>query len=154
MEYKFLMKWLMKLVRIWKFGHRIGRRDFIITASLQEGYELEGRLHTVDEAIAYIHEWQRNRLESEKIIVTGTVTMAHCVYSYQRDGEVIHKSEPTILFAGDTHPSRHAESDDEKIENVLLDLAHHLASRLNQTRVYVSWCDKTLVLEQTGGGLP
>src|ERR1700723_962999 len=77
------------------------RRDFRISVGLREGWDAEGRVFDVSEAVRTARAWMRRRVEAGEPALSGTFTRAEVTYAWPReDGTVGWDREPGRLFTG------------------------------------------------------
>lgn len=70
------------------------------------------------------------------------------LYTRRSDGELL--EEPVAIFEGEVNPLNFAtESTEVKYIMSLWSLADALADALNQTRIYIKFKQRTIVLERT-----
>src|ERR1700761_889809 len=140
-------------------GSRGPRRDFRISVGLREGWDAEGRVFDVSEAVRTARAWMKRRVEARLPALSGMFTRAEVTYAWPRpDGSVGSDREPVALFTGEAVHAYLGHLSDETIEQMLNELSVELGAALGQERIYVAFADKTWILdagERTGteGGL-
>ena len=78
------------------------RRDFRISVGLREGWDAEGRVFDVSEAVRTARAWMRRRVEAGRPALSGMFTRAEVTYAWPReDGTVGSDREPVALFTGE-----------------------------------------------------
>ena len=78
------------------------RRDFRISVGLREGWDAEGRVFDVSEAVRTARAWMRRRVEAGEPALSGMFTRAEVTYAWPRDdGSVGSDREPVALFTGE-----------------------------------------------------
>ena len=78
------------------------RRDFRISVGLREGWDAEGRVFDVSEAVRTARAWMRRRVEAGQPALSGMFTRAEVTYAWPReDGTVGSDREPVALFTGE-----------------------------------------------------
>jgi hypothetical protein len=78
------------------------RRDFRISVGLREGWDPEGRVFDVSEAVRTARAWMRRRVEAGEPTLSGMFTRAEVTYAWPRDdGTVGSDREPVALFTGE-----------------------------------------------------
>jgi hypothetical protein len=65
------------------------RRDFRISVGLREGWNAEGRVFDVSEAVRTARAWMKRRVEAGQPALSGMFTRAEVTYAWPRpDGTV------------------------------------------------------------------
>ena len=65
------------------------RRDFRISVGLREGWDAEGRVFDVSEAVRTARAWMKRRVEAGQPALSGMFTRAEVTYAWPRpDGTV------------------------------------------------------------------
>jgi len=127
------------------------RRDFRITIGLREGWDEEGRVFDVSEAVRTARGWMKRRLEKELPALSGMFTRAEVTYAWPReDGTVGSDREPVALFTGEAVHAYLGHLADAEIEAMLNELAIELGAALGQERIYVAFRDRTWILDAGG----
>jgi hypothetical protein len=65
-------------------GSRGPRRDFRITVGLREGWDAEGRVYDVSEAVRTARAWMSRRVGAHKPALSGMFTRAEVTYAWPR----------------------------------------------------------------------
>jgi hypothetical protein len=124
------------------------RRDFRITVGLREGWDPEGRVFDVSEAVRTARAWMKRRTEARLPALSGMFTRAEVTYAWPRpDGTAGSDREPVAIFTGEAVHAYLGHLPDEVIEAMLNELAIELAVALGQERIYVAFCDRTWILD-------
>ena len=124
------------------------RRDFRITVGLREGWDPEGRVYDVSEAVRTARAWMRRRAEAKEPALSGMFTRAEVTYAWIRpDGSVGSDREPVAIFTGEAVHAYLGNLSDEDIEAMLNELAAELGAALGQERLYVAFCNRTWILD-------
>ena len=130
------------------------RRDFRITIGLREGWDPEGRVFDISEAVRTARGWMKRRLEAKLPALSGMFTRAEVTYAWPReDGTVGSDREPVALFTGEAVHAYLGHLADAEIETMLNELAVELGAALGQERIYVAFRDRTWILD-AGGRAP
>ena len=119
------------------------RRSFAITAGLREGYTGGALVHDLSEAVAVVHQWMRVRAIVGLPFLTGSFTQEVLVYTWKGATEGNDMPEPAAIFHGKVYNS---DLPDERVIQMLTELASHLGRTLRQTRVYVTYHDWAWVM--------
>ena len=107
------------------------RRDFRISVGLQEGWDAEGRVFDVSEAVRTARGWMRRRVEAGEPALLGMLTRAEVTYAWPReDGTVGSDREPVALFTGEAVHAYLGHLPDAAIEAMLNELAAELGAAL------------------------
>ncbi len=123
------------------------RRDFRITVGLREGWDAEGRVFDVSEAVGAARRWMRRRLEAGQPALSGMAARAEVTYAWRRDdGSVGSDREPVAIFTGEAVHAYLGDLPDAEIEAMLNELAIELGRALGQERIYVAFCGRTWIL--------
>ncbi len=123
------------------------RRDFRITVGLREGWDSDGRVYDVSEAVRTARGWMRRRVEAGKPALSGMFARAEVTYAWPKgDGTVGSDREPVAIFTGEAVHAYLGELPDEEIEAMLNELAIELGQALGQERIYVAFCGQTWIL--------
>ncbi len=123
------------------------RRDFRITVGLREGWDPEGRVFDISEAVRTAHGWMRRRVEAGKPALSGMFTRAEVTYAWPKpDGSVGSDREPVAIFTGEAVHAYLGHLPDAEIEAMLNELAAELGAALGQERLYVAFCGRTWIL--------
>ena len=78
------------------------RRDFRISVGLREGWDADGRVFDVSEAVRTARAWMKRRVEAGQPALSGMFTRAEVTYAWPRpDGTVGSDREPVALFTGE-----------------------------------------------------
>ena len=124
------------------------RGDFRITVGLREGWEPEGRVYDVSEAVRSARAWMRRRVEAGQPALSGMFTRGEVTYAWPKDdGAVGSDREPVAIFTGEAVHAYLGGLPDAQIEAMLNELAGELGAALGQERLYVAFCDKTWILD-------
>jgi hypothetical protein len=129
-------------------GSQGPRRDFRISVGLREGWDPEGRVFDVSEAVRTARAWMKRRVEAGQPALSGMFTRAEVTYAWPRaDGTVGSDREPVALFTGEAVHAYLGQLPDEAIEAMLNELAVALGAALGQERIYVAFADRTWILD-------
>jgi len=124
------------------------RRDFRISVGLREGWDAEGRVFDVSEAVRTARAWMKRRVEAGQPALSGMFTRAEVTYAWPRpDGTVGSDREPVALFTGEAVHAYLGHLSDEAIEAMLNELSIELGTALGQERIYVAFADRTWILD-------
>jgi hypothetical protein len=124
------------------------RRDFRISVGLREGWDAEGRVFDVSEAVRTARAWMKRRVEAGQPALSGMFTRAEVTYAWPRpDGTVGSDREPVALFTGEAVHAYLGHLADETIEAMLNELSIELGAALGQERIYVAFADRTWILD-------
>jgi hypothetical protein len=124
------------------------RRDFRISVGLREGWDAEGRVFDVSEAVRTARAWMRRRVEAGEPALPGMFTRAEVTYAWPReDGTVGSDREPVAQFTGEAVHAYLGHLPDAAIEAMLNELAAELGAALGQERIYVAFGDRTWILD-------
>jgi hypothetical protein len=124
------------------------RRDFRITVGLREGWDAEGRVFDISEAVRTAHAWMRRRVSAGLPALSGMFTRAEVTYAWPReDGTVGSDREPVAVFTGEAVHAYLGHLSDQDVEDMLNELAIELGAALGQERLYVSFCEQTWILD-------
>ncbi len=124
------------------------RRDFRITVGLREGWDPEGRVYDVSEAVRTARRWMQKRVEAKLPALSGMFTRAEVTYAWVKDdGSAASDREPVAIFTGEAVHAYLGHLPDAEIEAMLNELAGELGAALGQERLYVSFCDRTWILD-------
>jgi hypothetical protein len=128
------------------------RRDFRITVGLREGWDDEGRVYDVSEAVRTARAWMTGRVAKGLPALSGMFTRAEVTYAWPRpDGTAGSDREPVAIFIGEAVHTYLGHLPDEEIEALLNELAAELGAALGQERMYVSFRDRTWILDAGRG---
>ncbi len=129
-------------------GSQGPRRDFRISVGLREGWDPDGRVFDVSEAVRTARAWMKRRVEASQPALSGMFTRAEVTYAWPRpDGTVGSDREPVALFAGEAVHAYLGHLPDSAIETMLNELAIELGAALGQERIYVAFADRTWILD-------
>ena len=129
-------------------GSRGPRRDFRISVGLREGWDPEGRVFDVSEAVRTARAWMKHRVEAGQPALSGMFTRAEVTYAWPRpDGTVGSDREPVAEFTGEAVHAYLGHLPDADIEAMLNELAAALGAALGQERIYVAFSDRTWILD-------
>lgn len=124
------------------------RRDFRITVGLREGWDQEGRVYDVSEAVRTARRWMQRRVEAKLPALSGMFARAEVTYAWVKDdGSAASDREPVAIFTGEAVHAYLGHLPDAEIEAMLNELAGELGAALGQERLYVSFCGKTWILD-------
>ena len=129
-------------------GSQGPRRDFRISVGLREGWDPEGRVFDISEAVRTARAWMKRRVEAGEPALSGMFTRAEVTYAWPRDeGGVGSDREPVALFTGEAVHAYLGHLDDSAVEAMLNELAVELGAALGQERIYLAFADKTWILD-------
>lgn len=129
------------------------RRDFRISVGLREGWDEEGRVFDVSEAVRTARAWMKGRVVAGQPALSGMFFRAEVTYAWPRpDGSVGSDREPVALFTGEAVHAYLGHLPDGEVEAMLNELATRLGAALGQERIYVAFADKTWILDAEGRG--
>ena len=129
-------------------GSRGPRRDFRITVGLREGWDVEGRVYDVSEAVRTARAWMSRRVGVGMPALSGMFTRAEVTYAWPRpDGTAGSDREPVAVFTGEAVHAYLGHLPDPDIEAMLNELAVELGAALGQERLYVAFSDRTWILD-------
>jgi hypothetical protein len=129
-------------------GSRGPRRNFQLTVGLREGWDAEGRVYDVSEAVRTAHAWMRRRVEASLPALSGMFTRGEVTYAWPKpDGSVGSGREPVAIFSGEAVPAYLGHLADTEIEAMLNELASELGAALGQERLYVSFHGRAWILD-------
>jgi len=129
-------------------GSRGPRRDFRISVGLREGWDADGRVFDVSEAVRTARAWMKRRLEAGQPALSGMFTRAEVTYAWPcPDGTVGSDREPVAQFTGEAVHAYLGHLPDEKIEAMLNELSTELGAALGQERIYVAFAERTWILD-------
>lgn len=129
-------------------GSRGPRRDFRITVGLREGWDVEGRVYDVSEAVRTARAWMSRRVGAGRPALSGMFTRAEVTYAWPRpDGTAGSDREPVAVFTGEAVHAYLGHLPDPDIEAMLNELAVELGAALGQERLYVAFSDRTWILD-------
>ena len=124
------------------------RREFRITVGLREGWDAEGRVFDVSEAVRTARAWMTRRVGSGLPALSGMFTRGEVTYAWPRpDGSAGSDREPVAIFSGEAVHAYLGHLADSAIEDMLNELAMEMGAALGQERMYVSLCDRTWILD-------
>ena len=127
------------------------RRDFRISVGLREGWDAEGRVYDVSEAVRTARAWMGRRVGANLPALSGMFSRAEVTYAWPRgDGSVGSDREPVALFTGEAVHAYLGQLPDVAIEAMLNELAIELGAALGQERLYVAFCNRTWILDAGG----
>jgi xanthine dehydrogenase molybdopterin-binding subunit B len=124
------------------------RHDFRISVGLRKGWDAEGRVFDVSEAVGTACVWMKRRVEAGRPAPSGMFTRAEVTYAWPRaDGTVGSDRELVALFTGKAVHAYLGHLSDAAIEEMLNELATELGAALGQERIYVAFADRTWILD-------
>lgn len=129
-------------------GSRGCRRDFRITVGLREGWDDEGRVYDISEAVRTARAWMSRRVGSGLPALSGMFTRAEVTYAWPRpDGSAGSGREPVAVFTGEAVHAYLGHLPDLEIEAMLNELAIELGAALGQERLYIAFRGETWILD-------
>ncbi len=88
------------------------------------------------------------RVEAGLPALSGMFTRGEVTYAWRRsDGTVGSDREPVAIFAGEAVHAYLGQLPDAAVEAMLNELAAELGSALGQERIYLSFCDRTWIID-------
>ena len=127
------------------------RRDFRISVGLREGWDEDGRVFDVSEAVRTARAWMKRRVAAGEPALSGMFARAEVTYAWPRaDGTAGSDREPVALFAGEAVHAYLGQLSDADVEAMLNELARELGAALGQERIYVAFAEKTWILDAEG----
>lgn len=137
-----------------KYNHVSGslgtRRSFCITLGLRKGYEANAVTYDADTVVQVAMDWMHRRAEAKQPFVTGTVTNGTVVYAWPEGSG----NEPVAQFSGEVNPLYNGTLTNDEAKVLLNELAAELGTALEQTRVYVAYCDETWIIQAEASFTP
>ncbi len=126
------------------------RRSFQITIGLMEGYNT-GVVHTYQEVLDLINIWMRNRMRSgSSCITSGTLINGTMLYTWNSEATgIVTNQENVVMFVGEVNSIHNPGLSDDDAVVALKDLATFLGGVLKQTRMYIMFKKRIIVLENT-----
>ncbi|HUI22284.1 MAG TPA: hypothetical protein VLZ74_14725 [Methylocella sp.] len=129
-------------------GSQGPRRDFRITVGLREGWDAEGRVYDVSEAVRTARAWMKRRVSAGLPALSGMFARAEVTYAWPLpDGSAGSDREPVAVFTGEAVHAYLGDLPDDAIEAMLNELAGELGAALGQERIYVAFCNRTWILD-------
>jgi len=136
-------------------GSRGERRSFAVTVGLAEGYGPTAKTHTLEEVVSLVETYLKNKAASGESYLTGTITTGAVVYAWpEGPGKAGSGHEPNAIYSGEVSSLYNKDLGDDKVAEILNDLASELGSALGQTRIYVVYRDETWVLQREDTATP
>jgi len=131
------------------------RRPFQIVIGLMEGYG-SNIVHTVEDVKKIIKDWMAETLVSQPMTISGgTLIPGTTVYGWNSTSTgVATNEEETVLFVGEINPLYCSDMSNMQAIELLKSLATTLGDKLNQTRMYVSYCDEIRIYQNDGQSHP
>ena len=127
------------------------RRDFRISVGLREGWDEEGRVFDVSEAVRTARAGMKRRVAAGPPALSGMFARAEVTYAWPRpDGTAGSDREPVALFSGEAVHAYLGHLPDADVEAMLNELARELGAALGQERIYVAFADRTWILDAEG----
>lgn len=131
-------------MKAYKIAARGKARHFTINGGLQEGYGPTGKLHTMEEVSQAHHDWQSERRQPFGVLISQSDPS----YGWPTDDGAIYSAvEPGWKVEGGINVFYDAHLTDEGALERVLSLAEFLATRLGQTRVYVSFMGEDIIIQ-------
>ena len=129
-------------------GSRGPRRDFRIAIGLREGWDEDGRVYDVSEAVKTARAWMKRRVEAGMPALSGMFTRGEVTYAWREpDGPARSDREPVAIFTGEAVHAYLGHLSDNEIEAMLNELAVEIGAKLAQERLYISFCERTWILD-------
>lgn len=119
---------------------------------LSVGFGASETVHTLDEAVVCAGDWMLSRARAGLPFLTGTFSIQRLVYAYPSGHTWVGGSEDSVLFTG--APALYNASQAADSEELLIDLASHVADRLGQIRFIVFVGGVAKVFARDGAELP
>src|SRR5271166_2629580 len=110
------------------------RRDFRITVGVLEGWDPEGWVFDVSEAVRTARAWMRRRVAAGRPALSGMFNRAEVTYAWP-DGSVGSDREPVAIFTGEAVHAYLGHLPDHDVEAMLNELAAELGAALGQERL-------------------
>ena len=129
-------------------GSRGPRRDFRISVGLREGWDAEGRVFDVSEAVRTARAWMKRRVEAGLPALSGMFTRAEVTYAWPRpDGPSV-GPRAGRLFTGEAVHAYLGHLPDAAIEAMLNELATELGVRArSQSASMSAFAEQTWILD-------
>lgn len=124
------------------------QKKFEVTFGLQQGYTAEGKTFSIEQARGFVKEWMELRIKNQQPFLTGMLDSMHLVYPV-RNGETGKRviEEPGAIYFGSLSPNYDKGRSDEEVVLTLNSLARHLGEKMQQKRVYMSFCGKQWTID-------
>src|SRR5271170_6336332 len=110
------------------------RRAFRISVGLREGWDADGRVFDVSEAVRTARAWMRRRVAAGRPALSGMFNRAEVTYAWP-DGSVGSDREPVAIFTGEAVHAYLGHLPDHDVEAMLNERAAELAAALGQERL-------------------
>lgn len=124
------------------------QKKFEITFGLQKGYTAEGGVLTIEQARGFVKEWIEIQITNQQPFLTGMLDSMHLVYPV-RNGESGKRviEEPGAIYSGSLSPNYDKGRNDQEVVETLNSLARFIGQRMEQKRVYLSYCGKQWTID-------
>lgn len=124
------------------------RRDFRIAVGLREGWDKDGRVYDISEAVKIARRWMQRRVEAGLPALSGMFNRGEVTYAWRGPDDVVGSDrEPVAIFTGEAVHAYLGHLSDAEVEGMLNELATELGAALAQERLYISLSDQTWILD-------
>jgi len=123
------------------------RRDFRISVGLREGWDAEGRVFDVSEAVRTARAWMKRRVEAGQPLCPACSPVRKSPTRGPPGRHGWFGSRTGALFTGEAVHAYLGHLPDAAIESMLNELSIELGVALGQERIYVAFADRTWILD-------
>lgn len=124
-------------------------KSFALTIGMREGYEADAKIYHLSDIEQVIAQWMKGRIDQKLSIITGMLqssTLLYPVRNNNEDGSRI-ITEPTCEYTGTLSAKYDADRTDAEVIQTISDLARWVGEKMNQKRVYCTYCDQQWVVD-------
>jgi hypothetical protein len=118
------------------------RRSFEMTIGLSEGYKGK-RMRDMEEVEKIILGWLSKQQAAGRPYIPGKLDYNTILYTHHGKKSI----EPVAIYRGELSPLYNSELPDALAIKALIGLATLIAEKLRQTRIYLTYRDQILILE-------
>lgn len=126
-------------------------KSFLIDFGLRPGYNKTVQAFSLEDVKQWYMDWQKERANKEEYYFSGIVIPSNFVYAYKsEDGSVIGDYEPAARIEGEVSMDHCASiyDNDEKILEIIFELANTLGMHAQQERIHVVYGGKSYILQK------
>lgn len=124
------------------------QKKFEVSFGLQKGYTADGELFSPEQARGFVKEWMKIRIANHQHFLTGMLDSMYLVYPVRNgeDGKRVIE-EPGAIYSGSLSPVYDKGRTDAEVIETLNSLARHLGEKMEQKRVYLSYCGRQWTID-------
>jgi len=125
-------------------------KRFVIELGLRPGYKTSNESSTVADIKKWYLTWQENQLKNNQPNLAGIINETSFVCAFKDSNSIKAMHEPSVRIEGELTREYSPEifEDNDKIKEIVFDLAETIGKQAKQERVHVKVNNEFYVLEK------